>query len=40
MARDHQMTLILMEDQMRSNWEMVYQILHVAVMRNNKTGQK
>jgi len=34
------MTLSLMEDQMQTNWEMDYQILHVVVMRNNKTGQK
>jgi hypothetical protein len=39
MARD-QMTLNLMEDQIRTNWEMIYQILHVVVMRNDKTGQK
>jgi hypothetical protein len=29
-----------MEDQIRTNWEMIYQILHVVVMRNDKTGQK
>jgi len=40
MARDHQMTLNLIEDQMHTNWEMGYQILHVVVMRNNIAGQK
>jgi hypothetical protein len=40
MAGDHQVTLSLMEDQMHSNWEMIYQILRVVDMRNNKTGQK
>jgi len=40
MARDHHMTLNLMEDQMRSNLEMIYQILHVVIVRNNRTGQK
>jgi hypothetical protein len=36
MARDHQMTLSLMEDQMRSNWEMIYQILHVVHINNQQ----
>jgi len=34
------MTLNLMEDQMRSNWEMTYQILLLVFMRNIKTGHK